>query len=329
MPGEPSYFQEFGPGGYHVAMGFANPAIIKSRKASGCAPARPAAATASFYGQVSTTRMSRTPDQRVYGSGTYDSNSYTQCYVSLGYPDSADFDFAKCDADGKFAVHRHSGGQFQDHGVRPVQRPAGRRSVDADCNGSVQARDQRQQPHGNPGHAVAHQPVRASLHCDNAERADPGVAGDGVSQADEPGLPLVPYNIRMRDGSYFGFNNTDLNGYAGFNEVFPILNWLVVDIDTARYKLDRRARRLRRGRPGRRHNRRRYVRASAVHGEHAGDVLPAGGTARAGRALLRGRRLPGAVDTARRIRPAASTRVGRPRRAGRDCSATTASSSSR
>jgi len=38
--------------------------------------------------------------------------------------------------------------------------------------------------------------------------------GDSVSQASEPGLPLVPYNIRYRDGSYMGFNNTDLNGYA-------------------------------------------------------------------------------------------------------------------
>jgi hypothetical protein len=60
--------------------------------------------------------------------------------------------------------------------------------------------------------------------------------GDGVSQPDEPGLPLVPYNIRYRDGSYMGFNNTDLNGYAGFNEVFPFLNWMVVDSDSARYK---------------------------------------------------------------------------------------------
>ena len=65
----------------------------------------------------------------------------------------------------------------------------------------------------------------------------PNTPPDGVSQDDEPGLPLVPYNIRMRDGSYFGFNNTDLNGFAGFNEVFPLLNWLVVDIDAARYKL--------------------------------------------------------------------------------------------
>ena len=60
--------------------------------------------------------------------------------------------------------------------------------------------------------------------------------GDGVSQDEEPGLPLVPYNIRYRDGSYMGYNNTDLNGFAGFNEVFPFLNWLVVDTDSARYK---------------------------------------------------------------------------------------------
>ena len=30
--GEPSYFQEFGPAGYHVSIGFANPAIINARK---------------------------------------------------------------------------------------------------------------------------------------------------------------------------------------------------------------------------------------------------------------------------------------------------------
>ena len=34
--GEPSYFQEFGPAGYHVAIGFANPAIINSRHAGVC-----------------------------------------------------------------------------------------------------------------------------------------------------------------------------------------------------------------------------------------------------------------------------------------------------
>ena len=36
IPNEPGYFQEFGPGGFHVAIGFANPAIINARKAGYC-----------------------------------------------------------------------------------------------------------------------------------------------------------------------------------------------------------------------------------------------------------------------------------------------------
>ena len=34
--GEPSYFQEFGPAGYHVSVGFANPAIINARHNGVC-----------------------------------------------------------------------------------------------------------------------------------------------------------------------------------------------------------------------------------------------------------------------------------------------------
>ena len=52
----------------------------------------------------------------------------------------------------------------------------------------------------------------------------------------EPGLPLVPTNVRFRDGSFSNFNNTDLNGFAGFNEIFPFFNWYVLEADTTRYK---------------------------------------------------------------------------------------------
>jgi hypothetical protein len=229
MPGEPSYFQEFGPGGYHVAMGFANPAIIKARKASVCAGTA-GGCPASFFGQVSTTRLSRTPDQRVYGSGTYDSNSYTQCYVALGYPDSADFDFAKCNPDGTFQFDGIPAGnfkitvfdQYNDLLVDGLSTPI---CAGAGCTTAGSSS-------GNPMEVPVTQ-WRTNLY----GRVFLDQNGDGVSQDDEPGLPLVPYNIRMRDGSYFGFNNTDLAGFAGFNEVFPILNWLVVDIDNARYKL--------------------------------------------------------------------------------------------
>ena len=51
-----------------------------------------------------------------------------------------------------------------------------------------------------------------------------------------PGLRSCPPTSAIRDGSYSNFNNTDLNGFAGFNEVFPIFNWYVVETDSTRYK---------------------------------------------------------------------------------------------
>ena len=60
--------------------------------------------------------------------------------------------------------------------------------------------------------------------------------GNGVRDADEEGLALVATNNRFRDGSYSNFNSTDLNGYAGFNEVFPLFSWYVIETDSTRYK---------------------------------------------------------------------------------------------
>ena len=106
-PDEPGYFQEFGPGGFHVAVGFANPKIINARLGAPndgkdllCSARTDC--THTINGLVTSTRLSRTPDQRVYSSGSYDAYAFAQCYVSLGTPDGEDFAFQKCDADGKF-----------------------------------------------------------------------------------------------------------------------------------------------------------------------------------------------------------------------------------
>src|SRR5262249_50807000 len=105
-PDEPAYFQEFGPGGYHVAVGFANPKIINSRRTNpqhtGICDNPAAGCTHTIYGLVTDTRISRAPDERVYSSGSYDAYSFAQCYVSLGSPDTADFAFTKCNPDGSF-----------------------------------------------------------------------------------------------------------------------------------------------------------------------------------------------------------------------------------
>jgi len=46
---------------------------------------------------------------------------------------------------------------------------------------------------------------------------------------------LVPTNIRYRDGSYSN-STTPTDRYAGFNEIFPLFNWYVVESDSTRFK---------------------------------------------------------------------------------------------
>jgi hypothetical protein len=240
MPDEPAYFQEFGPGGYHVAIGFANPAKINARRPSICAGAE-SGCDATLNGQVTNLRISRTPDQRVYSSGSYEASSYTNCYVSVGYPDSADFAFTKCNADGTFSFNAAEGNgvpegnlkvtvfdQYNDLLVDGLSTPV--RTAPLNVDGTDNANCN---PAGECFYEIAVTQWRANLY----GRIFLDQNNDGVSQDDEePGLPLVPYNIRYRDGSYMGFNNTDLAGFAGFNEVFPFVHWLVVDTDSARYK---------------------------------------------------------------------------------------------
>ncbi len=219
-PNEPGYFQEFGPAGYHVSIGFANPKIINDRKPEVCAAQ---ACNNTVKGHVTTARMSRTPDERIYSSGNYDMFSFTQCYVSLGDPDDEDFAFTKCDANGNFTLSGIPDGswritvfdQWNDILVDGLSVPVavkGGQTVDM----------------GD----VAMQQWRANLYT----RTFIDSNGDNVSQDSESGLDQVSTNIRYRDGSIGFFNGTDANGYAGFNEVFPFSNWLVVEADTTRYK---------------------------------------------------------------------------------------------
>jgi hypothetical protein len=225
-PDEPSYFQEFGPGGFHVSIGFTNPKIINDRLAPLCAKLKAAAGnvdqcTHTLTGRITSTRMSRSPDQRLYSSGSYDAYGFTQCYVGLGSPDEPDFAFAKCEADGTFTMAGLPSGDFK--------LTAFDQWNDLMLDGLVSP------VHVGDATTPIDFPVtqwRTNLYT----RTYIDQNGDGVSQPGEPGLPLASTNIRYRDGSFGFFNNTDLDGYAGFNEVFPFMNWLVVETDSTRYK---------------------------------------------------------------------------------------------
>jgi hypothetical protein len=218
-PNEPGYFQEFGPGGFHVSIGFANPKIINDRKAAFCAGAA-GGCNSTLTVNVSNNHMSRTPDQRTFSSGNYDHYGFTNCYVSVGPADAEDFAFQKCNADGK---------------VTFTGMPSGTYKISVFDQWNDIMLDGLVGSVSISGNTVKDFPVtqwRSNL----STRTFIDTNLDGVSQDDEPGLALVSTNIRYRDGSFGFFNNTDLNGFAGFNEVFPFMNWLVVETASTRYK---------------------------------------------------------------------------------------------
>jgi len=225
--GEPSFFQEFGPAGYHVAIGFANPKIINGRLKGVCngtdVNLTGTNCTNSVHGIVTTERMSRSPDERLYGSNTNDSFAFTQCYVSFGDTDGEDFAFTKCNADGTFSLSGLPDGtwrvtvfdQWNDMLVDGLSTPVALSGGhDADMG------------------QIAMNQWQANIYTSTFFDQN----GNGVRDSGEPGLTLVPTNIRFRDGSYSNFNNTDLAGNAGFNEVFPLFSWYVVETDSLRYK---------------------------------------------------------------------------------------------
>ncbi len=263
--GEPGYFQEFGPAGYHVSIGFANPKIINQRryndsKSGMCDPLPNGGALACTFevkGRVTGSRLSRTPDSRLYSSGGRDSLAFTQCYVSLGDPDGAEIAFAKCDADGYFDLKGVPAGnwkittfdQWNDQIIDGITQP-----VSVGCAGNVgglcSTPTSGTAATANP---TCVGPTTTNAICDMGEigvhqwQADlytrsfidtsgTGLSNDSAAGSNKPGLALVATNVRFRDGSFSDFNNTDLNGYANFNEEFPLFNWYVVETDTTRYK---------------------------------------------------------------------------------------------
>jgi hypothetical protein len=235
--GEPGYFQEFGPSGYHVSIGFANPKIINDRKAAVCAGAYGAVGPCAntIDGQVDVQRISRTPDQRLYPSGSRDALTWTQCWVSLGDPDAEDFMFTKCDANGNFKFTGVPGGnwrltigdQWNDQIIDGLSTPANVGCVPTPpattCNGGLSSLHL-----GNIGVQQWQSNIYTRLFVDDNK--------NGIKDPDEIGVPQVYTRVKYRDGHNANTLLTDPDGIANFNETFPLFNWYVVEPDLGRYK---------------------------------------------------------------------------------------------
>ncbi|WP_246258128.1 Ig-like domain-containing protein, partial [Pararobbsia alpina] len=108
--GGPAYFQEFGPAGFHVTIGFANPKTINARLPGVC---QGVSCNNTVSGKITNLHYSRPPNENLYSAGSRESLSFTQCYVSVGDPDSEDIAFARCNADGTFSIGGLPDGTFR------------------------------------------------------------------------------------------------------------------------------------------------------------------------------------------------------------------------
>jgi hypothetical protein len=226
--GEPAYFQEYGPAGFHVSIGFANPAIINARLAGVCGGTDlnvsvSGPCTNSVTGKITMERLSRTPDQRLYSSGSRDAYAWTQCFVSIGDPDGEDFAFTKCAADGTFKLSGLPPGiwrltvfdQWNDQIVDGLSTP-----VQLIGGTLVNMGDIPQQQWQSD--------LNTRTFIDDNK--------DGVFESNELGIPLASVSIRYRDGELANNLLTDFGGVANFNETFPLFNWYTVETDPTRYK---------------------------------------------------------------------------------------------
>jgi hypothetical protein len=234
--GEPSYFQEFGPASYHVSVGFANPAIINARKPYVCngtdsslpPPTGGYVCNNTITGKVTGERLSRTPDERLYSSGSHDTYYWSQCYVSFGDPDGEDFAFTKCNADGTFSLSGLPQGdwrvtvfdQWNDLLVDGLSTPVGIGGGTATTGQTLNMGD------------IATTQWQTNLYT----RTFIDDNKDGLSQSGEAGIPFANVAVRLRDGSLENLLVTDFTGTANFNETFPLFSWYTVETDVTRYK---------------------------------------------------------------------------------------------
>ncbi|MDD2701320.1 MAG: hypothetical protein PHH36_08770 [Sideroxydans sp.] len=207
---EPAFFQEFGPAGHHVDVGFVKQINDRSILRG----------VSTISGKVVNQHMSRPPNFTFYNG-----DPVPMCWIGLNELAGAGgraLYTSPCNPDSTFAIPNVPAGTFQlviwdeflDRIIAStdVKVPPGGVNVDL---------------HEVPvfdwfGH------YQASAFFDTNQNGfrDPG----------EMGIPDQAMNLRFRDGSIYQSAATDPSGVAMFDEVFPFFNWLIAEVDFLRYK---------------------------------------------------------------------------------------------
>ncbi len=212
---EPSYFQEFGPPGHHVEIGFVH--TIKNTSVLN--------GTSSITGRVVNLHHSRPPEFTFY-----DGDPVRNCWVGLNEIPAAGGDgifTAPCNADGTFTIPSVRGGTAAS--PRKYQMVVWDEPLDlifATLDVSV--------VEGSVVNLLD-VPVR-SWYGKMQHRVFFDSNSNGFPDTSEVGIPNQAINLRFRDGSIYQSAVTDTQGNVTFNEVFPFFNWFIAEVDFARFK---------------------------------------------------------------------------------------------
>ena len=231
---EPAYFQEFGPGGYHVFMGMANPQIINGRLRGICTASAtnptPPACRNTVKGQVTNLHQGRSPSEQLFSSGVFAQGNagnyaplnYTTCFASLGDSDGETFAFTKCDQNGNFTFTGIPDGNW---GLVVFDQ-----WLDLIVDGSSKSVNVK----GGQTLNLNYSAFTWQTHLWMNTFMD--LNGNGIQDPGEPGLAQIPNRVRMRNGKFNNSALTDLNGQVHFDETFPLFNWYVTETDNTRFK---------------------------------------------------------------------------------------------
>ena len=207
-PGEPPYFQEFGPPGFHVATGFIRPTNDTAALTG----------ATTITGQVVNLHTSRPPQTQFWPG-----QPLSGVWVGLNDPSGALIWAQPADPDAAtFSIENVPPGSYQlVFWDKYLDNIFAFHNVVVDGSQALIE--------------LGEIPVfRWFGTLDNLVFYDANE--NGVRDVGEMPLGRQAVNIRWRDGTMYNTTITDMSGEASFSEVFPFFNWLVGEVDYARYK---------------------------------------------------------------------------------------------
>lgn len=225
--GEPSFFQEFGPPGHHVFTGFTRSGFIARDPGPGGTLVPVLNGTITVTGRAVNLHNSRPPNYTFHptpGITNPVATPVPQCWVALNEPGGGRALYAApCNADSTFAIPSVPPGTYD-------------LVVFDEALDVIISANTVTVPAAAETHALGDIPVFTWFGRFQG-RVFYDANGDGFPDPEETsGIPDQAINIRFRDGSIYQSTLTNSRGEFRFTEVFPFFNWMIAEVDYARFK---------------------------------------------------------------------------------------------